>query len=178
MICTLPWNPLAWWAKGRLGQLAELACDDWVLASGMAGTDYAASLLELLPQRGTSPALAAVSSQSGLIGRVQHILRDHHVSPAIGKSFASLALFATAVAASVPGLSPGGFAAGTPMPALASPTASELPAVKPTSPEHTIQVSVKSRDGKPVSSALVLGWQWKPAPRTLRVASRRSRPQA
>ena len=53
------------------------------------------------------------------------------------------------------GLSPGGFAAGTPaVPALASPIASELPAVKPLSPEHTIQVSVKSRDGKPVSSAL------------------------
>ena len=76
--------------EGTAGPACGVACDDWVLASGMAGTDYAASLLELLPQRGTSPALAAVSSQSGLIGRVQHILRDHHVSPAIGKSFASL----------------------------------------------------------------------------------------
>jgi beta-lactamase regulating signal transducer with metallopeptidase domain len=62
LVCVLPWNPLAWWAKTRLSQLAELACDDWVLASGSEGTDYAASLLELVPQRGPSLALTCPAS--------------------------------------------------------------------------------------------------------------------
>ena len=54
LVCVLPWNPLAWWAKTRLSQLAELVCDDWVLACGSEGTDYAASLLELVPQHGVN----------------------------------------------------------------------------------------------------------------------------
>ncbi|MEJ7638850.1 MAG: M56 family metallopeptidase [Singulisphaera sp.] len=62
--CLLPWNPLAWWARARLGGLSELACDDWVIASGQSATDYAESLLGLVPQRRTAFALAAVSGGS------------------------------------------------------------------------------------------------------------------
>ena len=62
----LPWNPLAWWARARLSGLSELACDDWVIASGQSATDYAESLLGLVPQRRTAFALAAVSGRIGL----------------------------------------------------------------------------------------------------------------
>ena len=89
--CVLPWNPLAWWARMRLGQLAELACDDWVLAIGTPGTDYAESLLELVPQPGTSPALAAVSSRGGLVGRLRRILDEDRSSPLVGTRWALLA---------------------------------------------------------------------------------------
>ena len=51
LVCALPWHPLAWWAKHRLGQLSELACDDWVLGTGLPAADYAESLLGLVPQR-------------------------------------------------------------------------------------------------------------------------------
>ena len=108
LVCVLPWNPLAWWTKARLAQLAELACDDWVLASGLEGTDYAASLLELVPQRGASPALAAVSSQKGLVGRVKHILGDRRSSPKIGRRWALLALGCTVLSASAAGSGPAG----------------------------------------------------------------------
>ena len=82
LVCVLPWNPLAWWTKSRMAQLAELACDDWVLASGLEGAGYAASLLELMPQRGGVAALAAVSSRKGLVGRLQHILGRPAEQPA------------------------------------------------------------------------------------------------
>ncbi len=77
LVCVLPWSPLAWWARTRLAQLGELACDDWVLACGSTGTEYAASLLELLSQRGPRLASArcratagwsAVSSTSSMSG--------------------------------------------------------------------------------------------------------------
>ncbi|MHC4568096.1 MAG: M56 family metallopeptidase, partial [Planctomycetota bacterium] len=48
-VCALPWHPLLWWAKYRLTSLSEQACDDWVLATGQVGTDYAESLLDLRP---------------------------------------------------------------------------------------------------------------------------------
>ncbi len=88
LVCVLPWHPLAWWARTRLSQFAELACDDWVLACGSESTDYAASLLELVPQRGGALALAAVSSRNGLVGRVRHILDERRSSPRIGTGWA------------------------------------------------------------------------------------------
>jgi beta-lactamase regulating signal transducer with metallopeptidase domain len=41
-ICLLPWQPFSWLARRRLLDLSEEACDDWVIASGQAGTRYAA----------------------------------------------------------------------------------------------------------------------------------------
>ena len=74
MVCALPWHPLAWWARHRLGQLGELACDDWAIASGQEPAAYAETLLELVPRRRTLAALAAVSRRSGLFGRITYLL--------------------------------------------------------------------------------------------------------
>lgn len=83
LVCALPWQPLAWWSRGRLAQLAELACDDWVLADGVSPADYAESLLALTPQRRSS-ALAAVSSRRGLMARVRRILTESRREPTLG----------------------------------------------------------------------------------------------
>jgi len=83
LVCALPWHPLAWWSRGRLAQLAELACDDWVLAGGVSPADYAESLLALTPQR-RSAALAAVSSRRGLMSRVRRILTESRREPTLG----------------------------------------------------------------------------------------------
>jgi len=108
LVCVLPWNPLAWWARTRLSQLAELACDDWVLACGSDGTDYAASLLELVPQRSPALALSAVSSLNGLVGRMKHILGDRRSSPTVGKGWGLLALACTLLASSALALAQAG----------------------------------------------------------------------
>ncbi len=74
LVCALPWHPLTWWAKRRLGHLSELACDDWAIAAGKEPVSYAETLLELLPRRRALSALAAVSRRSGLAGRIRHLL--------------------------------------------------------------------------------------------------------
>ncbi|MGC8643839.1 MAG: M56 family metallopeptidase, partial [Isosphaeraceae bacterium] len=176
LICILPWNPLAWWAKGRLGQLAELACDDWVLASGMEGTDYAASLLELLPQRGASPALAAVSSRSGLAGRVRHILGDHHGSPTIRKGWALLTLVFTAVAASALAFAQAGSAPGRNEPSPVNPRSNNSPTKEPAARNATLDVMVQNSDGKPVPNAQVL-WIGSAKPALAQVALPRDDPE-
>jgi beta-lactamase regulating signal transducer with metallopeptidase domain len=105
LLCLMPWNPLVWWTKSRLSQFAELSCDDWVLASGIDSADYADSLLKLVPRRGNAMALAAVSTKSGLIARIRHILDDHRSSPRTGTAWtlacgttAALAVAAIALA--------------------------------------------------------------------------------
>ena len=100
LACALPWHPLAWWARHRLGQLSELACDDWVLATGLPATDYAESLLSLVPQRRGAMALAAVSSRRGLFGRIRHILDERRSSPVVGMRWTCLSVAAMVLAAS------------------------------------------------------------------------------
>ena len=72
LVCILPWNPLAWWSRSRLAELAELACDDWVLASGLPAADYAESLLGLIPA-------APVDARDG--GRLQPSRPDEPAPP-------------------------------------------------------------------------------------------------
>jgi beta-lactamase regulating signal transducer with metallopeptidase domain len=152
LTCLLPWNPLAWWASVRMSQLAELACDDWVLASGLVGTEYAASLVELAPQRGPLPALAAVSSRRGLIGRVRHILEDHRSSPAVGKRWAGLAMGLTLLSASALALTQAGSARS---PSHGS-RIEGSPSEEPANAKHTVHVTVNTADGKPIANASVL----------------------
>ncbi|MHC4362288.1 MAG: DUF1573 domain-containing protein, partial [Planctomycetota bacterium] len=82
--CVLPWNALLWWAKTQLVRLSERACDDWVLACGQAGEDYAESLLGLVPGGQMAFAPAVVSSETGLAARVRRILQERCPDPRTG----------------------------------------------------------------------------------------------
>ena len=94
LTCLLPWNPLAWWARNRLSRLSDQACDDWALAAGQSPTDYARSLVELVPDRPGALAMATVSSRKGLVGRVQRILSDRRCLPTTGLHWACAAMLA------------------------------------------------------------------------------------
>lgn len=87
-VCLLPWQLLLWWAKSRLISLSEQACDDWVVASGQSGTDYAESLLNLIPEGQMAFVPAVVNSKRGLVGRVRRILKDSCSNPRTGTAWA------------------------------------------------------------------------------------------
>ncbi len=94
-VCFLPWHLLLWWSKSRLISLSEQACDDWVVASGQPGMDYAESLLNLTPEGQMAFVPAVVTSKKGLPGRVRRILKDSCGNPRTG---AAWALTASAIA--------------------------------------------------------------------------------
>ena len=158
LVCVLPWNPLAWWARTRLSQFAELACDDWVLACGTEGTNYAASLLELVPQRSPTLALAAVSSRGGLFGRVQHILDERRTSPTVGRGWALLALTLTMLASSALALAQTGLSSLRDQKAenAVSSPANLQPRKDPAGMKRTFHLMVQDPDGNPVANAMVL----------------------
>lgn len=158
LVCVLPWNPLAWWARTRLAQLAELACDDWVLACGSEGTEYVASLLELVPRRGPALALAALSSRGGLVGRVRHILDERRSSPTVGKGWALLAFTFTLLVSSALALAQARSAssrAQNTQNAVSSPT-SHQPRKEPVGMKRTVHLEVQGPEGNPVANAIVL----------------------
>jgi len=84
VVCILPWHPLLWWAKIRLVSLSEQACDDWVIATGQPGIDYAESLLNLTPEGQMAFVPAVARSKKTLTGRVRRILQDKCASPHSG----------------------------------------------------------------------------------------------
>jgi beta-lactamase regulating signal transducer with metallopeptidase domain len=92
LVCALYWfNPLAWLAARRLRAERERACDDFVLAAGTKGSEYARHLLDLARAEGTRfPLLAgagvAMAHRSQLEGRLMAIL-----DPAIRRSSAASA---------------------------------------------------------------------------------------
>jgi len=161
LIAALPWHPLAWWAKHRLGQLSELACDDWVLGTGVPAVDYAESLLGLVPQRGASLALAAVSGRRGLVGRIQHILDQRRSSPVVGKRWACASAMAVVLAASALALAQSRPAVSKDQSTRTDETekgnASKTASVSNQSPPktRTIRGTVLGPDGKPFSGAAV-----------------------
>ena len=99
LACWLPWHPLVWWARQRLNQLSELACDNWVLASGQPAQVYAESLLGMIPQRRAVCALPAVSLRTRLERRIHNIMADRPVSPLPGRKWAWSSLAVTVLAA-------------------------------------------------------------------------------
>jgi beta-lactamase regulating signal transducer with metallopeptidase domain/ankyrin repeat protein len=81
LVCALYWfNPLIWIAARRLRSERERACDDFVLAAGTRGSDYARHLLEIAQARQParfSPLAAAslaMACPSQLEGRLMAIL--------------------------------------------------------------------------------------------------------
>ena len=159
LACALPWHPLAWCARHRLGQLSELACDDWALSTGLPSTDYAESLLCLIPQRPRAIALAAVSSRSGLVGRLRHILDDRRTSPAVGGHWAWLSAVATVLAASAIALAqsrkPNSKEDGPAPNTQTQATRTDSAPSKETAMKRTLSGTVLGPDGKPVAGATV-----------------------
>ncbi len=99
LICLIPWQVLAWWAKRRLVRLSEQSCDDWVLARGNSPATYAELVLSLRPQRRPALALSAISGGNGLQRRIHHILRGRQRDPRPGRRWAWAATAAAACVA-------------------------------------------------------------------------------
>jgi TonB family protein len=68
-------HPLAWWAAGRMRRERERACDDRVLAAGIAASGYATNLLEVARGRLDAALPApAMARASNLEARLRAIL--------------------------------------------------------------------------------------------------------
>jgi HEAT repeat protein len=86
-VCIFPWQPLLWFAKARLRNLSELACDDWVIASGQSGTDYAESLLDLIPGSRIAFMSGVTGSKKELANRIHRIVKDRCGNPRTGRTW-------------------------------------------------------------------------------------------
>src|SRR5262249_1996803 len=89
-VIILPWQPLAWLSRRRLSTFREQACDDWVLASTREATDYAESLVNLVPQNSPNFALPALRSYESLKLRLEHVLAGVRVAPRAGRNWIAL----------------------------------------------------------------------------------------
>jgi beta-lactamase regulating signal transducer with metallopeptidase domain len=143
VVIALPWQPLGWLCRRRLAYLREQACDDWVLAVGGEATDYAESLLQLVPQGTPAHALAAVSSRESLKRRLEHVLSGVRITPNVGRHWLlASTLLALAAIAGV-GFAQQGKRAAAPTPepapelALADETKPPTPATPAPSPQPT-----------------------------------------
>ena len=83
MVAFVPWNPVVWWCRIRLNALSEQSCDDWAVYQGSCATDYAESLLNLIPQPRQSVALSVVGEGS-VASRVQRLLKGERHRPGTG----------------------------------------------------------------------------------------------
>jgi len=83
-VCILPWNPLLWWSKKRMVRLSEQACDDWVLAGGRLGTDYAQSLLNLSPELQMAFIPTVIGKEKPMKKRIYRILKEKCGIPHVG----------------------------------------------------------------------------------------------
>jgi beta-lactamase regulating signal transducer with metallopeptidase domain len=97
-----PINPLVWIACRRLRKESEYACDDAVLAGGVAATDYAAHLLEVATQlSGRHSAWAsasAIADPSTLERRIVAMLNTQRSRTALTRTgWLLIALLALAV---------------------------------------------------------------------------------
>jgi bla regulator protein BlaR1 len=83
LVCIFWPNPLMWWAKQRLIRLSEQACDDWVVAAGQSKTDYADSLLNLVPQGRLILVPTVIGGKNEMKKRIKRILQDRGNNPRI-----------------------------------------------------------------------------------------------
>jgi len=100
LTAALPWHPLTWWVKKRLMVLSEQACDDWVVAGGQAGVEYAESLLNLSPESQLAFVPTVVGKEKAMKERIHRIVRDRCGNPRIGTRW-MLAVSALALLAAV-----------------------------------------------------------------------------
>jgi beta-lactamase regulating signal transducer with metallopeptidase domain len=84
----VPWHPLLWWARGRLTELGEQACDDWALAAGQTGVDYAELLLDLSPQRQTAVLPGIIGKEKAMKQRIRRIIQNGCSNPTVGLRWA------------------------------------------------------------------------------------------
>jgi len=96
-VCILPWNPLLWWSKKRMVRFSEQACDDWVLAGGRAGADYAQSLLNLSPDLQMAFMPTVIGKEKPMKERIYRIVKEKCGMPHVGVRWA---LVVTMIAAS------------------------------------------------------------------------------
>ncbi len=95
LVSLLWWHPLLWWAKQRLLCLSEQACDDWVLASGQAGPDYAELLLNLLPEGRMAFVPTIVGKENTMKERIHRIIKHPGSNPRVGWNWALITLLIT-----------------------------------------------------------------------------------
>ncbi len=92
LLSSLFWiNPLVWFAKERVNEAAEKACDSAVLTHGKDGINYAEDLLRFarLKRGNQEPVLAQLMfEESGLSIRIRNIL-DGNLTRKINKAFLS-----------------------------------------------------------------------------------------
>ena len=76
--CALCWfQPGMWWLRRQMRLEAELACDDAVLLSGVAGPDYAEHLVAILRTAHCAGAAPAMALHGSLSSRMNHILSQN-----------------------------------------------------------------------------------------------------
>ncbi|HVF38851.1 MAG TPA: M56 family metallopeptidase [Gemmatimonadaceae bacterium] len=99
VLCAIHWfNPLAWYASHRMRVERELACDDRVLTTGSAPSDYAANLLDvarsLRAPSYTSQTAIAMARPSQLSGRLLAVLDGSRNRSTVNRSLATVILIA------------------------------------------------------------------------------------
>ncbi len=100
LVAVLPWHPLLWWTRGQLLKLSEQACDDWVLATGQNGVDYAEILLGLAAQRQMAFLPTVIGKEKTMHTRIRRIIQDKGSDPRLGTGWA-LAVGAVALCTTV-----------------------------------------------------------------------------
>jgi len=100
LVAVLPWHPLLWWARGRLLKLSEQACDDWVLATGHSGVDYAELLLGLAAERQMAFLPTVIGKEKTMHTRIRRIIKENGSDPRLGMCWTML-VGALALCASV-----------------------------------------------------------------------------
>jgi len=83
----LPWHLLLWCVRRRLMTLSEAVCDDWVVAGGHLGVDYAESLLNLSPQGQLAFLPTVVGKERAMKERIHRIVKDRCGNPRIGTAW-------------------------------------------------------------------------------------------
>jgi protocatechuate 3,4-dioxygenase beta subunit len=159
-VVVLPWHPLAWWAKRRLAELGDQACDDRVLAAGRPETEYAESLLSLRVQDRPTLALAAVTSRKSLARRLLRILSVRRSEPAAGLGWTLTATLVTAALITAMALAQPRSRAAEEAPESAELTSAEARPSGPeqeeaTQPTVTLAGQVLDPGGRPVAGVRI-----------------------